>query len=361
MKLGEQTKLRYDNLDLLKTIAIFAVVSMHTGVWNVDFISSGSISKIFLYIIRNVIEGVPIFIMINGFLLFSKPLNIQRHMKKTVKIFILTVIWALILTVSKSLIYREALGIKNILHNVIGFNISNKYAGVLWFLLGLITLYIIFPILRLVYDNEKLFNYLFIVVAFFSVGLNLLNLCVSIVGLFVTSETLSSIVPFFGQFNPFTNLILLFYFLLGGVVYRYREKLTVNRNKKVLIILGFASWIASSSIGIILSYLKNEIYPVNYNYSQIFLTFSVMGAYLLSTYYKNNGNILNRIITNISQNTMGIYLIHTIIIALISNWYNIYGAVFIVRVLISILITVISWGLTVVIKKIPFIGNIVKI
>ena len=46
-------KPRYDNLDLLKAISIFVVVTLHGSVWNYDFLAGGEITNVIQYAVRN--------------------------------------------------------------------------------------------------------------------------------------------------------------------------------------------------------------------------------------------------------------------------------------------------------------------
>ncbi len=354
-------KVRYDNVDLIKAAAIFFVVTMHSAVWKVDFISNGSGVTLIQYIARNIIESVPVFVMINGFLLLGKPLDLNKHIKKTIKVFLITMIWALIMIVSKSLIWGEQLALKSIVQNLLQFRIGNKYAGVLWFLLSLLTLYIIFPVLHTIYNNKKMFKYTFTVVAFFSIGVNFISLFVEVISLFIESQSLKSLHGFVNQFNPFSNLMFLFYFLLGGMIYRYRDKLKEKKVNLVLIASGILSWCVSAGLGIWLSNVKGETYMVNYNYSQVFLAITILGGYALSTHYKDKGRFYNKIIASLSKNSMGIYVLHTIIIALVETKFYIYGASFPVRVAVALAITIACWLITVVMKKIPVVDNLFKL
>ena len=66
---------RMDNLDLMKTLGILMVLSLHVPLWDVDFIATPTVSRAVQYALRLVSEGVPVFVAVNGFLLlFAYPL-----------------------------------------------------------------------------------------------------------------------------------------------------------------------------------------------------------------------------------------------------------------------------------------------
>lgn len=75
-------KKRYDNIDLLKFIAIFMVITLHVPLYFTDFINAKQFPNIIQYSFRLVSEGVYIFIFVNGFLLINKPFNLNKHIKK---------------------------------------------------------------------------------------------------------------------------------------------------------------------------------------------------------------------------------------------------------------------------------------
>ena len=58
------------NIDILKTIAILMVISLHSFLWNTNL--DGSISHYIQYSLRLIMEGVPIFVFVNGFLVLGK-------------------------------------------------------------------------------------------------------------------------------------------------------------------------------------------------------------------------------------------------------------------------------------------------
>ncbi|MBQ9937103.1 MAG: acyltransferase [Oscillospiraceae bacterium] len=351
-------KPRYDNLDLLKAISIFAVVTLHGSVWNYDFLAGGEITNVIQYAVRNIFEGVPMFVIINGFLLLGKPLDLKRHYSKIGRLFFVSFAWAFIMIVSKSLMWGDNLGVKGVIINLININ-DNKYNGV-WFFISLITLYLLVPLFHKAYSNEKLFNFIFFVSAFFSVGLGLFELIIDIISLYREVVHLNTIYSFFNSLNPLRDVFFVFFFLLGGMIFRYKEKFSIPKVKWTLVALGILAWIISASIGIFISYKSNSLYAVNYNYYQIFLIFTFLGVYALSTGYKNRGNIFNKLISALSRNTMGMYVIHNIVLTIIVLHFNIMAQNFITRVLVSVVITLISLAISMLFKKIPLIDRLVK-
>ena len=87
-KLNSMKRIEY--IDIIETISIYFVVYYH----NYAIIGTTTMANIILQF--SSIISVPLFLMCNGTLLFSKKLNIKRHYKKSFMVFISIVLWKII-------------------------------------------------------------------------------------------------------------------------------------------------------------------------------------------------------------------------------------------------------------------------
>lgn len=357
-------KKRYDNIDLLKFIAIFMVITLHVPLYFTDFIKTQNIENFIQFSFRLISEGVLIFIFVNGFLIINKPFDLKKHIKKVIKVFFIMIFWGIINVIVFSLIRNETLSINKIIKETLNLKFTHLYSGHLWFLQNLICLYIFFPIIKIVHDsNKKVYNYLAITMIFFSVGINFLNSICQLICKLSNIENLSAmILNNFNKINPYINNMFLCYFIIGGIVF---EKKNIFENKKNVfyaVMLGLISWIIAIAFGYTMSKLNNKTYTENFNYNQIYLIITIIGLYALSTLYINkNNNLLNRFITSVGKNTMGIYLIHCIILEILKKYINIWNASFFQRFVISFDVLIISWLISIMIMKIPNVNKILKI
>lgn len=355
---------RYDNIDLLKFIAIFMVITLHVPLYFTDFIKTQNIENFIQFSFRLISEGVLIFIFVNGFLIINKPFDLKKHIKKVIKVFFIMIFWGIINVIVFSLIRNETLSINKIIKETLNLKFTHLYSGHLWFLQNLISLYILFPIIKIVHDsNKKVYNYLAITMIFFSVGINFLNSICQLICKLSNIENLSAmILNNFNKINPYINNMFLCYFIIGGIVF---EKKNIFENKKNVfyaVMLGLISWIIAIAFGYTMSKLNNKTYTENFNYNQIYLIITIIGLYALSTLYINkNNNLLNRFITSVGKNTMGIYLIHCIILEILKKYINIWNASFFQRLVISFDVLIISWLISIMIMKIPKVNKILKI
>lgn len=354
-------KKRYANIDLLKTIAIIMVIALHSQLFTTDFIKDNKISTYIQYFIRILCEGVAIFILVNGFLLINKKqFDFKKHLLKTLKIFAILVIWSIILTISIQLIYKEPLKIIGIIKNIFITDINNKYTGVLWFLQNLIALYLIYPVLKIVHDNnKKVYNYFFIILLIFTMFTNLLSLISNLINTKIKFEGIKIIITYISKFQILYNRNFLIFFMLGGYLFENKEKFETKKVRIKWIIIGLAAWIMSYIYAIIISKLQNKTYIGSFNYESIFMPFILIGIFALTFNYKDKNHWYNKFIETVSKNSLGIYLIHIIIIRILNSVITETLPIGI-RIIKVIFIFLVSLGLTLIIKKIPKINKIIE-
>lgn len=333
-------KKRIKFLDYMKIIAIIMVISLHASLWNTNFITNNTFSTYFQYSLRLVMEGVPIFLLVNGYLKLSKKYDLKKHISKTIKLFIIYCIWVLILTIILSIINKNTITFSSLIELFLQSSSNNPYTGILWFLRYLILIYIFFPIIKYLFDNNyELFKYLFIILIIFTFGFNILYLIIDLINYKGNYQILILLKSFIDSFNiKIVDNIFLIYFMFGGIFYKEKDKYCT---KKTLLI-GMISWIVAVVYGIVMSKLNNTLYPDNYNYSQIMLMFFVLGLTYISTKIEIKNKNINKLTSSISDNSMGIYLIHIIVITVINIFCPIIKFNFITRFLITFIILIIS-------------------
>ena len=162
--MNRETK-RITSLDLVKSLAIFFVCFYHYNNFDINILGDKEFTKYLAYFIKGVAGcGVPLFFMANGAILLNKNLDIKKHLKKTVKITILTGIWGILTLLILMPIKGEYMSISEIVKSLITMKMG--WINHLWFLPALVCIYIIFPIIKSAYDSNKseiIFYFLFIV------------------------------------------------------------------------------------------------------------------------------------------------------------------------------------------------------
>lgn len=299
------------SLDFLKALAIFLVCQTHymhykdNGLNNFVAIAS--------------CMGVPLFFMVNGALLMNKPLDIERHYKKTLRIFVLCIMWKIISVILMSFIWKKNIlenGIAVLLNFVMGRNDLQGYElGHFWYLYALVGIYTIFPLFKICYDNEKgkiIIKYILGIIAFFSIGISTLNLFVQIFEYIRGRETELS----FNWLNSYYIFGMygycIFWFILGGILYPEVKQVKQPKKMKDISFLLFA-------IGWLLLFLLNRFqnitgtspFIVVDGYYCVPTVMMCVGIFIISKLLLENRQ--NNMIMTISRETWGIYMLHIIV------------------------------------------------
>ena len=85
---------RIDFIDLLEFLAMTLVLLYHCTTYDFNILESASVSVLLGYYFRAILSaGVPLFFFANGYLLFSRESILEKHVHKTIRLIILTVIY----------------------------------------------------------------------------------------------------------------------------------------------------------------------------------------------------------------------------------------------------------------------------
>lgn len=142
---------RIQYLDILKAIAIFLVVFCHFVL-----LSPTVPANLFMCLCW---VAVPTFFMVNGALLFARPLNLKKHVRKTVGIYLVLAVWKLIYMLVIPPLTGTGLqgnGIWETLNYLFLFGeLPGVINGHLWFIEALLAVYMVFPLFRLAADAAE--------------------------------------------------------------------------------------------------------------------------------------------------------------------------------------------------------------
>lgn len=104
-----------------------------------------------------------------------------------------------------------------------------------------------FPILKVVHDNDKkIYNYFFIIIAIFTVGVNFLNNLLPCVDNIFKLNITKYFNVMLKHYNIINNGTFIFYFMLGGYIFEYKD--TIEKYKRKFILLGILSSLISFRI-----------------------------------------------------------------------------------------------------------------
>ena len=303
-------KERINYFDLLKTISIFLVVTVHY-----TWLSDSAACNILQIIC---ILAVPVFFMVNGALLLDRELVLKDHIKRMITIYLSLVAWRVLIFV---IYYFINGGTEVSRYGILEHALFNKkLAGIptehMWFTFALLKIYIIFPFVKYAIDKDKNICKYAVVLLF----------CVSYLPDFLSTINTyfikrKDIDPFIvsSSFSMLSGCEYLLCFILGYMLHKRFYKTGLDKRSLIILIL----LICTAMAGFI--YLK------------LLQDGGIAGPYqgIPNRYRKVSGLLLAgsvfvlfakidikncRLVSFIGRKTMNIYNIHMIIVALLYSY-----------------------------------------
>lgn len=305
LPLDQQNKYFYE-LNFIRAIAALSVVMVHVTAANYH-LNNSHLNWLLLFFNQMSRFGTPMFAVISGFLLYNQAINGRYNVKKFMysrftKIIIPFIIWSVFYLFLKSYSFSEINDIDSIKKFLYDFILGKSYYH-LYFIAVVIQFYILFPILQKFHSKKQL-------------------LFLTLVALYLNVFSLMTSVDFgSGLLNQFLNerafiFKWIFYFFLGGLFVHYWDRIVkiIQKNMKFILSIGiiavlFMFYDYQMSEDLIGSTRLTNLLHVPV------LMIALTGLYFLLGSYEKLRNIL----LEIGNMSMGIYLVHPLVIYFIRN------------------------------------------
>lgn len=324
------------NLDVLRTLSIFAVMLIHVTApyTTAPFISTNISSWLIEFINQSLFWCVPVFFMLSGALLLNQnDFSIRLfYQKRMAKVLIPTLFWSAFFLAYLHVFKDFSL------FNILGALLKGKPFYHLWFMYAIIALYLFAPYLKILLSQLTTVQtrWLILLLFVFTIGGN------SIGHYFDNKGSLfSSFLTYIG------------YFILGHELYIHRFSLI--RYHRLLGILFFISIVCISLMAIYTLKILHLNVPLIAYYSPL-IAFQAISLYL---YVLTRTSPIKKpdLWINLSLFSFAAYLIHPAFIILLEPYltmdYLLYLPLFYILVLSSSYISVY------LLKKIQYINTIV--
>lgn len=285
-------KKRNINIDLIKCIAVFSVISVHfflnNGFYNKIVDSSGMYIGVFFRTLFMIC--VPLFLLSTGYLMKDKSLN-KKYYFGISRVLIIYLIDAIIYLGYKSIYYNDSFSIKHIVSSILKFDI-----GYSWYIEMYIGLFLLIPFLNLIYNNlnSKKQKQILIIT---------MLLLTSFQGIFNIKYT---IVP-----DWWINIYPLTYYFIGCYLKEYK----INISKFANVLLFIIVLIISGLINIYFSKGNTFVWGIYNDWGSIFnvLTSTLVFIFIINLNLNKLSNKLKKIIVKISELSLGMYLTSSIV------------------------------------------------
>lgn len=366
MKTEAKGNARLNHIDFLKCLAIYMVLLYHGNLYNNSVYPGMPLPLLLRYFSRALLSAcVPLFFFVNGYLLLSRPMDLKKHIGKTLRLMGITCFWILFLL----LVLQPYFGVY---HTWESFRLECWYLrggwnNHLWYMGALISVYLLFPVLKSAFDRDRKSFYWFAAVAVFLVfGCNATDMGVTVYRLLARNEYNQHYnnLPVFYMFNPFNyhNGLAMAYFCLGGTVWtleqRLRELPRRWRNLVAAVVLAGCCGMLGM-IGWRYSLYRGEIWDLVWNgYNTVFTLGIVLCLYVLSLNWQREVALVKVI----SANTLGIYLIHDLIHKLLSPFVMQFPQMQTLRgtLVYGAGLLMITLGVCLVMKKLPLVKHLIS-
>lgn len=330
------TKERIYYLDFVKALSIFMVVLMHC----IDYSASvGSLEWNLCVLMESITKFcIPVFVMTSGVFMLDRDKHISVksvYFKYVLKFVVAYIFWsgAYSLYSSGLLFNFNVSHIKTLIND---FIVGHFHLWYLWMLIGI---YITLPFLRKIASDYNILKYFIIVVFLSSSVIPFIDA--------VTGKNFIAIVDnkLFVNINVYTSMLMIGYF-----IYKYPYKINKLGNRK-FIIIGIICVVITALLTIATKDLETyfeDYMPLNIIYGACVL--ALMSRVFLPEKHKG-------IITAVSNNSFGIFLIHVFVIYMYDKLIVFTINSVLGSIVKAIIVFIISFGLSTVIKRIPVIGK----
>lgn len=356
MNSANSTNNRIDSFDVMRIVAICAVILGHTSSDYVKSYSNNSLE----YISNNLLNSycrfaVPVFFMISGALMLNeyKQISNKKIIRAALNIFILLLVWNIFYSVTlciiKPLAFKEDISIFSIVHTLF----YGHYH--MWYLFVLIGLYLMTPLLRTFIRRDNLplitayLNFSIVisfVLPFVNQMLNLYTVHENLLKNYISQYQLKYF------YDGMIYYILGWYFLNAEI--QKRTRITIY----ICGVLGFWATVICSQI-----YYDNTKGPINFFYDNnslaVFLysiaVFTFLHNLLMRKNFKANTTVLK-----LSSLVFGVYLIHPVFLFTLKNIFRNIGPAPLDTIAVFLGATPLSFFSVFVVSKIPIIKKMIR-
>lgn len=329
-------KKRIHGIDLLKIVACALVVAVHT----IDA-RLGIVNRLLQ---MSTVVAIPLFFEINGFLVLSKRSMDSRYVfHKIIKILLICFSWEFFNSIANYIVYRKVI---SFVSGAVFDLIQKGNFFQFWFLGALIILYAATPLLhRMLRNKEKLYSVIMLVCGVACIVIDFLQFLLKWQFISVTIQTFRV-----WQWG--------FYYMLGGYIAKYKDRIEENLCKiskittffllalSIVVMFGWMWFCRETAFG----YLD-----IGGFYGAFPTIITAAGMLVIAM----RSRIDSRIVRLIAPTTMGVYIIHAHVMSYWVHFFPTFSSNAWLNILWWLLTIGSCMAITKFLSKIPFIKELI--
>jgi len=300
---------RKTGIDIIKVLASISVVGVHFFLYTQYYETPLTNTVMIIQsILRNFFMiCIPLFVLVTGYLMGTKKIEIEKkHYKKVIPILITVFFISFIVVILRRYYFKDPGSLLSRLASIVSFNAAVNFY---WYIEMYLGLFLIIPFINILYQNinKKNKQYLIIILlilthnSFLTAGIPFRNKLLVVLG------------DYWFDFYPIT-----FYFI-GAYIAEFKPKI----KKSILLLAGLLVMAITNLLHIFISYSLETKLPVNSvvkHNSLLIAVISVIVFLLLYDLIIKNKKI-EKIVVKLSNLTLEIYLFSYIIERLVYPYF----------------------------------------
>lgn len=348
---------RIAGLDLMKMLGLYLVVLYHLTFRSAPDTLVLSAKSCCIYALSAGMSiCVPLFFTASGALSLTRPMELRRNTRRCIHLLLLVVFWNLFSLAAVLVLRGERLGLGTFF--TYALNCQYDYIQHLWYLSTFLFLSLFLPAMHALRTHaRRVYRFSLAVLVLLVFGNLLINDLEYLFRWLLGQTGYSGVRQFFGVVNQFGGYYwyAFAYLALGAFLMEHREALRRRRKAAAAAILPCI--LALTLFGVARSQVRGSTFdPIFNNYSNIFTL--VLTAAVTILLDRQPGPRLCRISASIGGCSLGIYLVHWLLIEALRRFAPGVIQATALAPLTAVAVLGISWGISWCCMKLPLVRNL---
>ena len=357
---------RIAGLDLAKSLAIFLVIFIHY-IFYTGFVGDTALDNLASTFS---VVGVPLFFAVNGYLLMNSRFSADKHLHKILRVVFILLTWKILSLPILSALMHKSIDWKSVPQYLLGGSYDVVPLGYFWFINALLAIYIVFPILKTVYDDpdgKRYLGYVTIVLGALIFAVTLGDNAKDILAIY-SGHQVPQVLASLGQYNILGDYgYALVYFIAGGyghdiAAWLSRHLSSAKVKNICLSLVALLAWGLLFALQRFQARAKGISFYVDSGYQNVLTLILTIALFQLFIQVRKVPSGLNTIVTAIGSHTLGIYYLHLILILvirdLVLHFHLFYKAPMLINLVLVAAIVLIAAFISWVGGKIPFFRHL---